>query len=48
VYFVRSVAFLVAECNEVLSGYRPGQVVEKTNVSKTIFVLVLKVLLWIW
>jgi hypothetical protein len=46
---VRFVAFPAIEYDEVLSGYQPGQMVEQlsseqTNVSKTISVLVLRVL----
>jgi hypothetical protein len=43
---MRFVAFPTTECDEVFSGYQPGQMVErqKSNVSNTISVLVLRVL----
>jgi hypothetical protein len=43
---MRFVAFPATECDEVFSGYQPGQMVErwKNDVSKTIPVLVFRVL----
>jgi hypothetical protein len=46
---MRFVSFPTTEYDEVFLGYRPGQMVqwEETNVSKTISVLVLRVLVWL-